>query len=122
MFVSSVEPLLLANKVDLALFGHVHNYERTCAVYRGKCVGMPVKDKTGIDTYNSSNYTAPVHAIIGMAGFKLDKFPPHNLNSWSLSRHSEFGYARFHATKTDLTAQFVNANSRGVEDSFHFTR
>ncbi|CAM8966775.1 unnamed protein product [Rhodiola kirilowii] len=121
-FVASVEDLLLANKVDLALFGHVHNYERTCAVYQGHCLSLPVKDKNGIDTYNSRNYTAPVHAIIGMAGFKLDKFPLVNLNSWSLARHSEFGYARFHATKTVLKAEFVNANSSRVEDSFQFTR
>lgn len=27
-----------------------------------------------VDTYDNSNYTAPVHAVIGMAGFKLDDF------------------------------------------------
>uniref|UniRef100_A0A166HZH3 Purple acid phosphatase n=1 Tax=Daucus carota subsp. sativus TaxID=79200 RepID=A0A166HZH3_DAUCS len=73
-FVQAVEPLLLSNKVDLALFGHVHNYERTCAVYQGECKAMPKKDGNGVDTYDNSNYKAPVHAIIGMAGFKLDSF------------------------------------------------
>jgi len=58
------------------LFGHVHNYERTCALYNGKCKANPVKDDSGIDTYDNTNYTAPVHAIIGMAGFTLDKFSP----------------------------------------------
>lgn len=38
-------------------------------------MAMPKKDSNGIDTYDHSNYTAPVHAIIGMAGFSLDKFP-----------------------------------------------
>ncbi|KAK3001823.1 hypothetical protein RJ639_022452 [Escallonia herrerae] len=74
-FVQAVEPLLLANKVDLVLFGHVHNYERTCAVYQRQCLGMPKKDANGVDTYNNTNYKAPVHAVIGMAGFSLDKFP-----------------------------------------------
>lgn len=60
--------------MDLALFGHVHNYERTCAVYKEECKGMPTKDGYGVDVYDNSNYTAPVHAIIGMAGFKLDNF------------------------------------------------
>jgi hypothetical protein len=60
--------------VDLVFFGHVHNYERTCAVYDGECRGMPRKDVNGIDTYDSRNYTAPVHAIVGAAGFKLDGF------------------------------------------------
>lgn len=61
--------------MDLALFGHVHNYERTCSVYNSECLAMPTKDENGIDTYDNSNYTAPVQAIVGMAGFSLDKFP-----------------------------------------------
>lgn len=36
---------------------------------------MPTKGKDGIDTYDNNNYTAPVHAIIGMAGFTLSNFP-----------------------------------------------
>ena len=36
---------------------------------------MPKKDEDGVDTYDNSNYTAPVQAVIGMAGFSLDKFP-----------------------------------------------
>lgn len=59
----------------MVLFGHVHNYERTCAVYENECKAMPKKDSSGIDTYDSSKYAAPVHAIIGMAGFTLDQFP-----------------------------------------------
>lgn len=61
-------------QVDLVLFGHVHNYERTCSVYQKKCKAMPIKDQKGIDTYDNRNYSAPVHAIIGMAGFTLEKF------------------------------------------------
>jgi hypothetical protein len=60
--------------VDLVFFGHVHNYERTCAVYQGDCRGKPKKDANGIDTYDNNNYTAPVHAVVGAAGFKLDGF------------------------------------------------
>lgn len=57
------------------MFGHVHNYERTCSIYKGHCKGLPSKDETGIDTYDHRNYSAPVQAIIGMAGFSLDQFP-----------------------------------------------
>lgn len=55
-------------------FGHVHNYERSCSVYRAKCLAMPTKDTNGVETYDHNNYKAPVHAIIGMAGFTLDNF------------------------------------------------
>lgn len=46
---------------------------------------MPRKDASGIDTYDHSNYTAPVHAVIGMAGFVLDQFPNDVTLSLSLS-------------------------------------
>ncbi|PIN03055.1 Purple acid phosphatase [Handroanthus impetiginosus] len=119
-FVDAVEPLLLANKVDLVLFGHVHNYERTCAVYQQKCKAIPKKDGNGIDTYDNTNYSAPVHAVIGMAGFTLDPFTQHN--SWSLSRIAKFGYIRAHATKNELKVEFVNANSTNVDDSFRIIK
>ncbi|KAG6415530.1 hypothetical protein SASPL_122942 [Salvia splendens] len=93
-----------SEQVDLVLFGHVHNYERTCAVYKEECRGMPTKDSNGVDTYHNSNYTAPVHAVIGMAGFELDSFTQTD-NSWSLVRISKFGYLRVHATKSELHAE-----------------
>ncbi|XP_030967597.1 probable inactive purple acid phosphatase 27 [Quercus lobata] len=120
-FVNAVEPLLLQYKVDLVLFGHVHNYERTCAVYQGECKAMPTKDANGVDTYNNSNYSAPVQAVIGMAGFSLDKFTTDS-NSWSLSRISEFGFVRGNATKEELYFEFVNANTRNVGDSFRIMK
>jgi len=33
---------------------------------------MPAKDANGIDIYDNSNDTAPVHAIVGAGGFSLD--------------------------------------------------
>ncbi|KAL2478392.1 putative inactive purple acid phosphatase 27 [Forsythia ovata] len=120
-FVHSVEPLLLANKVDLVLFGHVHNYERTCAVYKRQCKAMPKKDENGIDTYDNTNYSAPVHAVIGMAGFSLDGFSP-IANAWSLIRISKYGYTKMHAMKKELKVEFVNADTRKAEDSFRITK
>ncbi|KAK8542285.1 hypothetical protein V6N12_014886 [Hibiscus sabdariffa] len=120
-FLEVVEPLLLDNKVDLVLFGHVHNYERTCSVYNSECLAMPTKDGNGIDTYDNSNYTAPVQAIVGMAGFSLDKFSD-DAPSWSLKRISEFGYVRADATKDELKLEFVNSDTKHVEDSFIITK
>lgn len=119
-FSKAVEPLLLQHKVDLALFGHVHNYERTCSVYQSNCLAMPTKDRNGVDTYDHSNYSAPVQAVIGMAGFSLTKFS--KPGSWSLTRISAFGYLRGHATKEDINLEFVNANTRQVQDSFRITK
>lgn len=73
-FVLAVEPVLMRSKVDIMFVGHHHNYERTCAVYNGKCYGTIKKDKNGVETYYGKKYTAPVHIIAGMAGFALDPF------------------------------------------------
>ncbi|GKU92222.1 hypothetical protein SLEP1_g5981 [Rubroshorea leprosula] len=120
-FVKDVEPLLQENKVDLVLFGHVHNYERTCSIYKSQCLAMPTKDANGIDTYDHNNYTAPVQAVVGMAGFTLDKFP-NNAPSWSLSRISEFGYLRAHATQEEMRLEFVDAGTGEVQDTFRTTK
>lgn len=121
VFVQSVEPLLLQYKVDLVLFGHVHNYERTCAIYQGKCKGKPMKDENGVDTFDNSNYNAPIQAVIGMAGFSLDGFSA-IAQEWSLKRISKFGYSRIHTTREELKFEFVNSNTRQVEDSFRITK
>ncbi|KAJ4798043.1 Purple acid phosphatase [Rhynchospora pubera] len=89
-FTDTMEPLLLKYKVDLALFGHVHNYERSCAVYQQQCKGMPTKDASGIDTYNNNNYTAPIQVVVGMAGFSLDSFPSTFVNSGTSAVHDRF--------------------------------
>ncbi|KAK7341162.1 hypothetical protein VNO80_24087 [Phaseolus coccineus] len=120
-FVEIVEPLLVQNKVDLALFGHMHNYERTCSVFQQECKALPTKDKNGVDIYDGRNYSAPVHVVIGMAGFSLDKFSS-NKNSWSLKRISEFGYLRAHATRNGLNVEFVVSGTKEVKDSFHITK
>ncbi|XP_050234246.1 probable inactive purple acid phosphatase 27 [Mercurialis annua] len=120
-FVVFVEPLLVEFKVDLVLVGHVHNYERSCSVSKSKCLAMPTKDANGTDTYDHSNYVAPVHTVIGMAGFRLDNFPP-SVPVWSLKRISSFGYSRVHATKDDLKLEFVNSYTRQVMDSFRIIK
>ncbi|PKI33926.1 hypothetical protein CRG98_045673 [Punica granatum] len=106
-FQNAVEPLLLDNKVDLALFGH--------------CKAFPVKDQDRVDVYDHSNYSAPVQAVIGMAGFTLDGFPD-NVQDWSLVRISKFGYLRGHATRNELKLEFVDSRKKAVEDSFRITK
>ncbi|XP_078182852.1 nucleotide pyrophosphatase/phosphodiesterase-like isoform X2 [Carex rostrata] len=120
-FRNSIEPLLLKYKVDLVLFGHVHNYERTCAIYQYQCKGVPRKGKNGIDTYYNSNYTAPVHVIVGMAGFSLDSFPS-NVKGWSLARNSEYGFARVSTTRNNLQFEFVNSTTMEVRDKFRIVK
>lgn len=53
---------------------------------------MPRKDANGVDTYDNRNYSAPVHAVIGMAGFTLDKFSDHVTNFLFISLFLEEHY------------------------------
>lgn len=110
-----LEPLLVKYKVDLALWGHVHKYERTCAIKNFVCVN------------STSGWVAPVHVVIGMGG---QDWQPHWISSpkfpndpvypqpeWSLYRSSELGYTRLYATKDTLTLSYIGNHDGQVHDS-----
>jgi len=67
---------LIRGKVDFAIWGHFHAYERTCAVYNSTCMD----DGTGI-----------VHIVVGTAGASIDgaQWLP---NAWSENHFNDFGY------------------------------
>jgi len=77
-----VEELLVRYKVDLCLWGHVHNAEVTCPLRRGECVSPQTPGE----------YDAPVHAIIGNAGQSLSPFRG-AAPDWSLWRFAQFGFS-----------------------------
>lgn len=65
---------LAISQVDIAVWGHVHNYERSCAIYNSTCLGMPTDDAAGIATYNNADYKAPVQVVVGTGGFESSDF------------------------------------------------
>ncbi|KAL2649881.1 hypothetical protein R1flu_018009 [Riccia fluitans] len=115
-YTKAIEPLLLAGTVDLVLAGHVHNYERLCAVYQDVCLMNATKDSAGLDTYDFTAYKAPVQAVIGMSGFELDAFET-EVPVWSQVRISEYGYVSIQATHQRLLVEFTYVNG-SVGDSF----
>ncbi|CAM6097263.1 unnamed protein product [Calypogeia fissa] len=115
-YTSAVEPLLFEGQVDAALAGHVHNYERLCAVYQGNCLQNATKDIFGVDTFTFTTYAAPVQAVIGMSGFSLDSFRS-DPAVWSSIRISSYGYAGIQATPQKLLFTFTYVNGT-VGDSF----
>ena len=96
----AIEPLFHKYRVDMVISGHLHSYERTCKMYREKCV------EDGI-----------VYVIAGSAGFILDEvgvwsFP------WSRHYEVEFGYGRVTvANATELLWEFVRNKDKQVSDS-----
>lgn len=130
---TDLEDLLMKNQVDLCLWGHVHNAEVTCPLYRGECVS----------TTPDETYDAPIHAVIvrlashhvrrpllsphdsynahhslagqpsnttlkqqGNAGQSLSAFPDTH-PEWSWWRYANFGYSSLEVRgKEELTMRF----------------
>ena len=99
----NVEPLLIKYKVDLALWGHHHSYQRTCPLSKGVC-----NEEEGVP-----------HVIIGMAGQSLSQNLAPQAPSWiKMADDHHFGYSRFVANATSLFFEYVR-NDGTVPDSFN---
>ncbi|KAI7995996.1 putative inactive purple acid phosphatase 2 [Camellia lanceoleosa] len=113
-----LEPLFVKNKVTLALWGHVHRYERFCPINNFTCGNM------GLNGENSEGF--PVHIVIGMAGQDWQPIwepradhpndPIFPQPGRSLYRGGEFGYTRLVATKEKLTFSYVGNHDGEVHD------
>lgn len=104
-----LEPLLVDNKVNLALWGHVHRYERFCPL---------------------NNYTCgsgPVHVVIGMAGMDWQpiwqprsdhpEIPIFPQPARSIYRGGEFGYTKLIANKERLTFTYIGNHDGEMHDA-----
>jgi hypothetical protein len=96
------EDLLYKYHVDLAFWAHYHSYERTCAVYKKKCV------QDGV-----------THITIGTAG-KSEDTEPYIKEDWSLFQRKDnpYGYGRVMiANRSALHWEyFVNSEDRVVDE------
>ncbi|EXB65080.1 putative inactive purple acid phosphatase 2 [Morus notabilis] len=113
-----LEPLFVKNNVTLALWGHVHRYERFCPLNNFTCGSQ------GRNGLNWKGY--PVHVVIGMAGQDWQPIwkprPDHTdvpifpQPKQSMYRGGEFGYTRLIATKEKLTLSYVGNHDGKVHD------
>jgi len=101
-----MEDLLHKYKVDVALWGHVHNYERTCPVFKDECHGD--HQKPG----------APIHFVIGMSGAPLGDSWEKPAPVWSVFRDGvNNGYAKVQITRHSFTLQLIASREGTVKDS-----
>ncbi|KAJ3669814.1 hypothetical protein LUZ60_010138 [Juncus effusus] len=113
----SLEYLLIKYKVTLALWGHVHRYERFCPINNFECQNLNSSFR-----FNG----APVHVVIGMGGQdwqpvwepRLDHQDkpifPQPLRS--LYRGGQFGYTRLFADYEKLVLEYVGNHDGQVHD------
>jgi len=107
---SSIEPLFNAYQVNLALWGHVHLYERMCPIFQGICAG----------TYENPGGT--VHIITGAGGSQDDWWfdtveDNSTFNYLDEFNAYEYGYLRVEfANSTKLKLEFVTSLDGRVLD------
>ncbi|KAK1268113.1 putative inactive purple acid phosphatase 1 [Acorus gramineus] len=111
----SLQSLWQKYKVDLAFYGHVHNYERTCPIYQNICT-----------SHEKSHYRGPlngtIHIVVGGGGSSLSDFtsqPPR----WSIARDLDFGFGKLTAfNHSSLLFEYKKSRDGNVNDSFTISR
>lgn len=108
----ALEPLFQTYGVDLALWAHIHGYQRTCSVYQGSCYSSG----------SSSSYSkkGTTHVVVGMAGRNLhNNILPSSMPSWLMYYDLQnYGYSRMVINETHLVFQYVHDYDNKVYDSF----
>ncbi|PRP84873.1 putative inactive purple acid phosphatase 27-like [Planoprotostelium fungivorum] len=93
-----LEPLFFRYSVDLSLWGHVHNYYRSCPMYNEAC------HPRGI-----------THLLIGNGGFnngkKLKDAP------WMVLQDSDHGFVHLTITTSEIGIKYMS-NKKGLTDEF----
>jgi hypothetical protein len=103
----AIEPILLRHAVDLVLFGHIHQYTRTCAMVDHKC-----------------NPKGPVYAVIGTAGATTQvPFLPKLTVPWVEKQSMLWGISEFDAVNaTHMHVQWLRDVDGTVGDDYWIDR
>lgn len=111
----SLQKLWQRYKVDIAFYGHVHNYERTCPIYQNRCVNSEKSSYSG--TVNGT-----IHIVVGGGGSHLSEFSEVN-TSWSLYKDYDNGFAKLTAfNHSSLLFEYKKSRDGKVYDSFTISR
>ncbi|CAH9117024.1 unnamed protein product [Cuscuta europaea] len=111
----SLEKLWQRYKVDIAFYGHVHNYERSCPIYQNKCVNSERSHYSGV-------VNGTIHVVAGGAGSHLSEFTTLN-TSWSLFKDYDWGFVKLTAfNHSSLAFEYKKSRDGKVYDSFTISR
>ncbi|XP_042497349.1 probable inactive purple acid phosphatase 1 isoform X2 [Macadamia integrifolia] len=111
----SLQKLWQKYKVDLAFYGHVHNYERTCPIYENVCT-MTEK------SYYQGTLNGTIHVVVGGGGASLAQFTSLN-TSWSYYKDYDYGFVKLTAfDHSNLLFEYKKSSDGKVYDSFKISR
>ncbi|CAL0318194.1 unnamed protein product [Lupinus luteus] len=111
----SLQKLWQKHKVDIGIYGHVHNYERTCPIYQNICTNE-----------EKHHYKGPlngtIHIVAGGAGAYLSSFTPLK-TTWSIFRDYDYGFVKLTAfDHSNLLFEYKKSRDGKVYDSFKISR
>ncbi|KAJ4945337.1 hypothetical protein NE237_026723 [Protea cynaroides] len=111
----SLQKLWQKYKVDLAVYGHVHSYERTCPVYENICT-------TEEKSYYKGPLNGTIHVVAGGGGASLSQFTSLQ-TKWSYYRDYDFGFIKLTAfDHSNLLFEYKKSSDGKVYDSFRISR
>ena len=100
-----LEPLMLQYKVDLVLFGHIHQYQRTCRMVEYNC-----------------NSSGPVYNVVGTAG-ATHQVPFLPKPKWMKVQSDLFGISKFKAcNRTHMQVIWYLDKNGTIGDEYWITR
>lgn len=122
-----LEPLLVRYGVDLAVWGHMHCYERTTPVKFNIPSDQEHMSHDGrVYRHNATtaDQTSPIHLIIGMAGALINEtWLPQP--EWSHIRYATFGFGKLHIynrTHLDFKTILLDPDMSELEDHLMIIR
>ncbi|KAK9668905.1 hypothetical protein RND81_13G095000 [Saponaria officinalis] len=102
-------------KVDMAFWGHVHNYERICPIYQNQCVNKEKSHYSGV-------VNGTIHVVAGGGGSHLSQFSPLK-TVWSIYQDFDFGFVKLTAyNHSSLLFEYKKSSDGKVYDSFTISR
>ncbi|XP_076895163.1 putative inactive purple acid phosphatase 27 [Bidens hawaiensis] len=102
-------------KVDIAFYGHDHNYERTCPIYQNQCVNSEIYDYSGI-------VNGTIHVVVGGGGSPLSNYTEINTH-WSLYKDHDWGFVKLTAfNHSSLLFEYKKSIDGEVYDNFTISR
>ncbi|XP_031273796.1 probable inactive purple acid phosphatase 1 isoform X2 [Pistacia vera] len=111
----SLQRLWQKYKVDIAIYGHVHNYERICPIYQHICTN---EEKH----YYKGTLNGTIHVVAGGGGASLSEFTTLQ-TAWSLYKDYDYGFVKLTAfDHSNLLFEYKKSRDGKVYDSFRISR
>ncbi|XP_028057180.1 probable inactive purple acid phosphatase 1 [Camellia sinensis] len=111
----SLQKLWQKYKVDIVIYGHVHNYERTCPIYQNICTNDEKH-------YYKGSLNGTIHIVAGGGGASLADFTSLQ-TKWSVFKDHDYGFVKLTAfDHSNLLFEYKKSRDGNVYDSFRISR